>query len=81
MEFSDDGSMLPKTYLQDCEVSGLNRRPIIMITHDESTISANDSRRTVWTLDGHGISWLKEKGKQIMVLDFLLPCSRLSLSS
>ncbi len=47
VEFSDDGSMLPKIYLQDCAVSDLDRRPIIIIIHDERTFSANDGRRTV----------------------------------
>ena len=61
VEFSDDGSILPKVYPDNCAVGGSNRRPIIMITHDESTFSANDGRRKVWTLDGHGI--LRPKGK------------------
>lgn len=79
VEFSDDGSMLPKTYPEDCAIAGPDRRPIIMITHDESTFSAIDGRRKVWTLDGHGILRPKGKGKGIMVSDFLLPWSRLNL--
>ncbi len=44
VEFSDDGSILPKVYPNDCEVGGSDQRPILMITHDESTFSANDGR-------------------------------------
>lgn len=78
VEFSEDGSMLPKIYPEDCVVP--NRRPIIMITHDKSTFSANNGRQKVWTLDGHSILRPKGKGKGIMVSDFLLPWSRLNLS-
>ncbi len=52
-----------------------------MITYNESTFSANDDRRKVWTLDGHGILRPKRKRKGIMVSDFLLPWSRLNLLS
>lgn len=55
VEFNEDGSIVPKVYPEDCAVGGPNKRPIIMITHDESTFSANDGRRRVWTQDGHGI--------------------------
>ncbi len=72
VEFSDDGSILPKVYPEDYAVKKLDRRPIIMITHDESTFSANDGRRKVWILDGHGILQPEEKGKRIMVSDFFL---------
>ena len=81
VEFSEDGSMISKEYPEDCAVGGPNRRPVIMITHDESTFSANDGRRRVWTLDGHGILRPKGRGKGIMVSDFLLPWSRLNLFS
>ena len=81
VEFSDDGSILSKVYPDDCAVGRSDRRPIIMITHDESSFSANDDRRKVWTLDGHGILRPKTKGKGIMVSDFLFPWSRLNLLS
>ena len=79
VEFSDDGSILPKVYPDNCAVDGSDQRLTIMITNDESTFSANDGPRKVWTLDWHGISRLKKKGKRIMVLDFFLPWSRLIL--
>ena len=47
VEFSDNGSILSKVYPDDCAVRGSDQRPIIMITHDESTFSANDGRRKV----------------------------------
>ncbi len=71
VEFSDNGSLLRKVYLDDCAVGGLDQRPIIMIKHDEIRFFANDRRRKVWTLDGNGI--LQPKRKGIMVSDFLLP--------
>lgn len=75
VEFSEDGSILPKDYSKDCAVGGPNKRPIIMITHNESTFSANDGQRKVWTQDGNGILQPKGRGKEIMVSDFLLPWS------
>ena len=81
VEFGKDGSILPKEYPEDCTVGGPNRQPIIMITYDESTFSANDGHQKVWTLDGHEILRPKSKGRSIMVLDFLLPWSRLNLAS
>ena len=47
VEFSEDGSILPKDYPKDCAVGGPNKRPFIMITHDESTFSANDGRQKI----------------------------------
>ena len=47
VEFSEDGSILPKVYLKDCAVSGPNKRPIIMITHNESTFLANDGQQKI----------------------------------
>ena len=35
----------------------------------------------MWTLDGHGILQPKDKGRGIMVSDFLLPWSCLNLAS
>ncbi len=39
VEFSDDGSILPKVYPDDYEVGRSDQRPIITISHDESTFS------------------------------------------
>lgn len=42
--------MVPKEYLDDCAVGRPDQRPIIVTTHDESTFSANNERKKVWTL-------------------------------
>ena len=81
VKFNKDGSILPKKYPKNCTVGGPDRRLIIMITHDESTFSANNDCRKVWTKDGQGILRPKGKGRGIMTLDFLLPWSRLNLLS
>ena len=81
LEFFEDGKMVPKEYPDNYGVAGPDRRPIIMITHDESSFCANDGRRKVLTLNGQGILRPKGKRKEIMVSDFLLPWSRLNLSS
>ena len=81
VEFFEDGTMVPKEYPDDCAVEGPDQRPIIMITHDESTFFINNWRKKVWTLNGQGILRPKGKRKGIMVSDFLLPWSRLNLLS
>lgn len=47
MEFSKDRSILPKNYLENCAVSGLNKRPIIMIIHNEITFLTNNRQQKV----------------------------------
>ncbi len=47
VEFSENGSMLPKEYLDDCIVGGPDQRPIIIIIYDESTFSTNNSCQKV----------------------------------
>lgn len=42
VEFKEDGSMKAKSYPDDCAVGRDIRRPVIVITHDECTFSAND---------------------------------------
>ena len=70
-----------KDYLSDCAVGGPQRRPIIIITHDESIFSANDGRHQAWIPKDSAFLRPKGKGKGIMVSDFLLPWSRLNLYS
>ena len=81
IEFKEDGTILPKEYPEHCAVGGSNQRPIIIITHDKSTFSANNSRRKVWTFKGHKMLCPKGKKRGIMLSDFLLPWSRLNLLS
>jgi len=64
-------------------VYGSESRPIILVTHDEATFSANDGIRRAW-MDMNGeATYLrpKTKGQGIMVSEFLLPFGRLNLSS
>ena len=42
VEFDDDGAIKPKVYPLDCIIGGNNWQPIIVITHDKCTFSAND---------------------------------------
>ena len=44
LKFSEDGSILEKDYPDDYAVGRPDRRPIIMITHDENTFLANNGR-------------------------------------
>lgn len=81
VEFEENGSIIPKTYPENCAIGSPDRRPVILITHDESTFNANDGRRQMWQKDGHSILCPKGKGKGIMVSDFLLPWSQLNLFS
>ena len=81
VEFEADGTMKQKDYPSDCAVGGPQRRPIIIITHDESIFSANDGRHQAWIPKDSAFLRPKGKGKGIMVSDFLLPWSRLNLYS
>lgn len=44
VEFAADGSIQEKIYPAGCIIGGPDRRPIVMITHDESIFSANDEK-------------------------------------
>ena len=61
IEFNENSAMKAKNYPDDCAVGGEERRPIIVITHDECTFSAND-----------GFLRPKRRGQEIMTCDFLL---------
>ena len=73
VEFDSSGQILEKTYLDDCQVGGSQQRPTILITHDESIFSANDSKKWAWVTESNTFLRLKGKGQGIMVSDFLLP--------
>ena len=72
VEFNEDGTMKPKVYPSDCAVEGENRRPIIVITHDECTFSANDGVPKAWTREGDTFLRPKGRGQGIMNFFFLL---------
>ena len=42
VKFEENGAMKAKIYSSDCAVGKTNRHPIMLITHDECTFSAND---------------------------------------
>lgn len=47
VEFNKDGLILLKVYLKNCIVGNLNKRPIIIITHNKSNFLANDGEQKV----------------------------------
>ena len=52
-------------------------KPLVLITHDESTFNANDGKRQLWVKDRKQPLRPKSRGKGIMVSGFLTPGSRL----
>ena len=44
VEFDSERNIKDKIYPDDCQVEGTNRRPVIVITHDECTFFANDGK-------------------------------------
>lgn len=42
VEFDENGTMKPKVYPSDCVVGSNSRQPIIVITYNEYTFSANN---------------------------------------
>jgi hypothetical protein len=78
VEFDENGDIKDKEYPPGCFPGSLTQRPIIMLTHDESTFQTNDGRRHMWIKEDENPLRSKGRGRGIMVSDFLLPCSRLS---
>jgi len=65
--FKEDGTWeLPPGLLQ-------GEKPLVLVTHDESTFNANDGKRKMWMEDGKQPLRPKGKGKGIMVSGFLTP--------
>ncbi|KAI0999515.1 hypothetical protein K3495_g8683 [Podosphaera aphanis] len=81
VEFEADRSIKNKVYPAGCQVNGENCRPIIVITQDECTFSANDSLSRAWKDPNRSFLRPKSKGQGMMVSEFLLPFGRLNLSS
>ena len=80
VEFEEDGAIKAKTYPSDCAVEGPNQRPIVVITHDECTFSANDGIRKAWIRKGDTFLRPKGRGQGIMTSEFILPFGRLNLA-
>ena len=72
VEFKEDSTILPKEYPDDCVVGSTNRQPIITITYDKSTFSANNSCQKIRTFENHAIFCPKGKRRGIIVSNFLL---------
>ena len=81
VEFEEDSTMKVKNYPLNCKVRGNERRPIIVITYDESTFSSNDGIRKTWTRIGNTFLRPKSHGQEIMVSEFLLFFKCLNFSS
>jgi len=80
VEFDNEGNIKAKTYPRSCIVGG-HDSPIILITHDESTLSSNEGRSRVWKEPNTNILRPKGRGRGIMISDFLLPCGRLAATA
>lgn len=67
----------------EVRVTGLRKKEkaaekeIILVTHDESTFSANDGRRSCWIKEGDSVLRPKGRGRGIMVSEFLTGSGRL----
>ena len=81
VKFNKDSTMKPKTYPPDCVVEGENKQPIIMITHDKCTFSANDGVKKAWTWERDTFLQPKRWGQGIIVLKFLFSFGCLNLLS
>lgn len=81
VNFKSDGFMEEKIYSFDCVVGGLDWQPIIVIIHDKSIFSTNNKKWQVWVWNSNAFLYSKDKGKDIMVSNFLLPFSQLNLLS
>ena len=71
VQFSEDGTWRVPDHLPPGE------KPLVLVTHDESTFNANDGKRRLWLEDGKQPLRPKGRGKGIMVSGFLTPGGRL----
>lgn len=69
--FSKDGTWKVPLTLTEGE------KPLVLVTHNESTFNANDGKRSLWMKKGHQPIRPKSKGRGIMVSGFLTPGGRL----
>ena len=70
IEWNEDLTIIPKEY-----EAGV--RPIVFVTHDESTFNSNNGRKRIWVHEDHAP--LRKKGRRqgLHVSDFLVPVGRL----
>lgn len=69
--FSENGTWKVPSTLIDGE------KPLVLVTHDESTFNANDGKRSLWMKKDHQPIRPKSKGRGIMVSGFLTPGGKL----
>lgn len=80
VEFEEDSIIKAKVYPENYQVGRDNCRPVICITHNECTFSANDCKTKIWQRADENTLRLKGKDQGIMVSDFLFLFGQLSLS-
>ena len=73
MGFCNDGSIEKRVYPSDYTVYGLNKRLVILITHDKNIFAGNDSRHQAWLIKSDAFLQSKRRVKGLIVSDFLLP--------
>ncbi len=71
--FSEDGSWKHPPNLSE------NEKPLVLVTHDESTFNSNDGKRRIWMENGKQPLRPKGRGKGIMASEFLTPGGRLKV--
>ena len=70
VEFDKFGGIKPKIYPRGCEIGGLHP-PVILVTHDESTLNSNEARLRVWIAPESTYLRPKGRGRGIIISDFL----------
>ena len=71
--FSEDGSWKHPPNLSE------NEKPLVLVTHDESTFNSNDGKRRIWMENGKQPLRPKGRGKRTMASEFLTPGGRLKV--
>lgn len=79
VEFNSERNIEEKVYPDDYQIGGENCWLVIVIIHDECTISANDRKIHKWQCKRDTFLCLKGKERGIIISDFLLLFSRLNL--
>lgn len=73
VKFSEDGSWSKPPSLKEGE------KPLVLVTHDESTFNANDGKRRIWIEKEKSSLRPKGRGKRIMASEFLTPIGKLQV--
>lgn len=73
--FAKDGSWTLPSNLENGE------KPLVLVTHNESTFNVNDGKRKIWKEKGKSLLRPKRRGKGIMVSEFLTSFGRLQVPS